>query len=100
MKQIFLALAFLSLSIFIKAQTISLGTDNEYCPNTEYEFTVTLPEPYYSISATQMLITQQPYAFNSSNTSFKFKAKFTDVNIKQFVVIRYKSNGTGYFTPE
>jgi hypothetical protein len=46
MKQIFLALAFLSLSIFIKAQTISLGTDNEYCPNTEYEFTVTLPSAY------------------------------------------------------
>lgn len=88
----------LPFSFLLKAQTISLGTDNEYCPNTEYEFTVTLPGPYKSISATQMLITQQPYAFNTSNTSFKFKAKFNDVNIKQFVQIRYNNND--YFTPE
>lgn len=83
----------------LNAQTISLGTDNEYCPNIEYEFSVTLPGPYSSISATQMLITQQPYAFNSSNTSFKFKAKFNDVNIKQFVDIAYNSNND-HFKPE
>ncbi len=95
MKQIFLALTFLSLSIFIKAQTISLGTDNEYCPNTIYEFTVTLPSAYTSMTATEFSITQQPYSFNSTNTSFKFKGKFNDVNIKQTITIKYNS---GYST--
>jgi hypothetical protein len=74
MKKIITLLAFLSLTIAISAQSITLGVDNEYCPNTEYEFTVSLPGPYKSISATQMMITAQPYSFNSSNTSFKFKA--------------------------
>lgn len=80
MKKILLSLVFLSISVLITAQTISLGTDNEYCPNTEYEFTVTLPQAYTSISATQMLITQPPYAFNTTNTSFKFKAKFNCIS--------------------
>lgn len=100
MKKIITILALSILSISTIAQTISLGVDNEYCPNVEYEFTVTLPGPYHSISATQMLITQQPNSFNQSNTSFKFKAKFNDVNIKQFVEIRYNPNGTATFKPE
>lgn len=100
MKKILIVLAFLPITFLIKAQTISLGNDNEYCPNIEYEFTVTLPGPYFSISATQMLITQQPTAFNSTNTSFKFKAKFNDVNINQFVEIRYNSNGSSTYKPE
>ncbi|MBX2933048.1 MAG: T9SS type A sorting domain-containing protein [Ferruginibacter sp.] len=99
MKQLLLGLTFILSCIIINAQTISLGTDNEYCPNVEYEFTVTLPGAYSSISATQMLITQAPYAFNSSYTSFKFKAKFNDVNIKQFVNIGYNSNND-HFKPE
>ena len=100
MKKIITLLAFLSLTIAISAQTISLGVDNEYCPNVEYEFTVTLPGPYHSKSATKMLITQQPTSFNQSNTSFKFKAKFNDVNVKQFVEIRYNPNGTATYKPE
>ncbi|HNF37762.1 MAG TPA: hypothetical protein PLC45_03760 [Chitinophagaceae bacterium] len=91
MKKISFVLLLLLANIFIKAQSISLGTDNEYCPNTEYEFTVTLPSSYTSISATQFLITQQPFAFNSTNTSFKFKGKFNDVNIKQTIIIKYNS---------
>ncbi len=77
---------------FLIAQTISLGTDNEYCPNVEYEFTVTLPQGFVSISATHILITQQPYAFNSNSTSFKFKGKFKDENIKQIIEVRYGQN--------
>jgi hypothetical protein len=100
MKKIITILAFLSLTIAISAQSITLGVDNEYCPNVDYEFTVTLPGPYHSISATQMLITQQPTSFNQSNTSFKFKARFTDVNVKQFVEIRYNPNGSATFKPE
>lgn len=100
MKKILFSLALLLSSILLNAQTISLGTDNEYCPNVEYEFSVTLPGAYSSISVTQMLITQQPYAFNSSNTSFKFKAKFNDVNIKQSVEIKYGANGASTFKPE
>jgi len=100
MKKILFSLALVLPSILLIAQTISLGTDNEYCPNVEYEFSVTLPGAYSSISATHMLITQQPYAFNSSNTSFKFKAKFNDVNIKQSVEIKYGANGASTFKPE
>ncbi|MFT3946268.1 MAG: T9SS type A sorting domain-containing protein [Agriterribacter sp.] len=100
MKKILFASVLLLISFFVKAQTISLGTDNEYCPNVEYEFTVTLPGPYYSISASQMQITQQPTAFNAANTNFKFKAKFADVNSKQFVEIQYNSNGKDVFKPE
>lgn len=100
MKKLLLEETLLVSGFLLNAQTISLGTDNEYCPNVEYEFTVTLPGPYSSISATQMLITQQPYAFNTSNTSFKFKAKFNDVNIKQYVEIKYGANGASTFKPE
>ncbi len=100
MKKILFSLALVLPSILLIAQTISLGTDNEYCPNVEYEFSVTLPGAYSSISATHMLITQQPYAVNSSNTSFKFKAKFNDVNIKQSVEIKYGANGASTFKPE
>jgi hypothetical protein len=101
MKKITSLLILLAITIATKAQTISLGIDNEYCPNVEYEFTITLPGAYVSISTTQMLITQQPYSFNQSNTSFKFKAKFNDVNIKQSVAIRYSlNNQTVTFTSE
>jgi len=96
MKKILLAMTFLSFSMLIKAQSISLGTGNEYCPNTEYEFTVTLPGPYHSISATQFLITLQPYAFTNGNTVFKFKGKFNDVNSKQVITVGYNSGNNTF----
>lgn len=96
MKKILLALTILPFSFLLKAQSISLGTDNEYCPNTEYEFTITLPKAYSSISATQFLITQQPYAFNASKTSFKFKGKFNDVNIKQVISVSFNNGNDTY----
>lgn len=98
MNKISIGIALLLTSMLTNAQSISLGTDNEYCPNIEYEFTVTLPGPYSSISATQFLITQLPYAFNSSQTSFKFKGMFSDVNIKQSFKISY-NNGSNIFEP-
>lgn len=96
MKKLLFAIVLLSFSVLTMAQSISLGTDNEYCPNTEYEFTVNLPGSYSSISATQFLITQQPYAFNQSQTSFKFKGKFNDVNIKQIITVRYNNSNNTY----
>lgn len=68
----------------IHAQGISPVPDNEYCPFTENTFTVTLPAAYTSLSTTGgAQITQSPYGFNQTNTSFNFKAKFNDVNQTQ-----------------
>lgn len=73
MRKLLLLMAFLSSFMFTQAQSISLGTGNEYCPETIYEFTVTLPGPYHSISATQFLITNPPYDFTSGEQFLNLK---------------------------
>lgn len=100
MKKFYIIFILLCTCRSINAQTISLGTDNEYCPYVEYEFAVTLPGKFSSIFPVQMQITKPPYDFNQAQTSFKFKAIFNDVNVKQFVEIHYTLSGPQTFKPE
>ena len=88
-------LAMLSISS-IHAQSINPAPTTEVCPNTEYTFNVTLPAAYSSLNAPGITITQQPYNFNTSNTTFNFKAKFGDVNQTQVFTVAY-SGGTKDF---
>jgi len=50
MKHFLILLFSIIVSTFISAQSISPSQDNEYCPNTEYIFSVALPVAYQSIN--------------------------------------------------
>ncbi|MFY7795036.1 MAG: T9SS type A sorting domain-containing protein [Chitinophagaceae bacterium] len=67
------------------SQSINPDQSNEFCPGTEYVFSVTINGEYKSYSNNRMIITQPPYDFNTNKTSFKFKAKFVDINTKQSI---------------
>ena len=70
MKQILIfAFAILATSS-IYAQTKSPLATNEYCPNTEDTFTVSIPAAYVSINTIGgCRVTQNLYGFNTSNTT-------------------------------
>lgn len=78
------------------AQTISPSQNNEYCPNVEYTFTVTIPKSYQSmIGINGCYVTQQPsYPIGST---FTFKGKFGDSNQKQTFRIVYTDNSSQDF---
>lgn len=81
----------------IKAQSIGPSFNNEYCPETEITFTVTVPGTYQNIIGNGgSYVTVVPYNFISSggNTTFNFKGKFADVNKAQSFDITYSSGGT------
>jgi hypothetical protein len=98
MKKYISTLSIMALCLFSKAQTgtISPIETNEYCSNTVIEFTVNLPGPYQGFSTLGgVQVTQTPYAFNATNTNFKFKCLFTDANQAKTIRINY-TNGSTY----
>ncbi|HZK70794.1 MAG TPA: T9SS type A sorting domain-containing protein [Clostridia bacterium] len=80
--------------LFANAQTISPVQTTEFCPSTEYTFTVSIPKTYSSmIGEGGSFITQSP-TFPVGST-FTFKGKFGDANQKQIFRIYY-TDGTNY----
>ena len=78
--------------VVAKSQTVSPSVNNEYCPNTEYTFTVSISKTYSSmIGEGGCFVTQLP-AF-PVGTTFTFKGKFGDANQKQTFRI-YHNDGT------
>lgn len=80
----------------IQAQSILPSLNDEYCPETEITFTVTVPGTYQSINGINgNYVTVSPYNFSSSggNTTFDFKGKFADVNKAQTFRVNH-STGT------
>src|SRR4051812_49410191 len=75
LRQIYTVL-FCFITCLVKAQSISPSPNNEYCPETEITFTVTIPGTYQSILGTATCyVTVPPYNFSSSGgfTTFNFK---------------------------
>lgn len=88
-------LALLSISS-INAQSINPLESTVVCPSTEYTFSVTLPAAYSSLNSPGITITQPPYNFNTSNTTFNFKAKFGDVNQTQVFTVAYSGGSKDF----
>ncbi|MDE3236856.1 MAG: T9SS type A sorting domain-containing protein [Bacteroidota bacterium] len=91
-KNIFLAILSLLGALLVEAQTISPVEATEFCPNIDQQFSVSLPDSFTSITANYAIITQLPYGFNSTQTTFTFNAKFIDQNITQGFKIYYKGS--------
>lgn len=72
--------------------TISPSENNEYCPNTEYTFTVSLTKEYYSVNGENCYVSQSPPPGGKTIT---FKGIFYDNNSKQTFHIVY-SDGSSY----
>jgi hypothetical protein len=76
--------------------TISPSQNNEYCPNTEYTFTASLPKAYSSmIGEGGCYVTQSPSGTGGYNITFK--GKFADANQKQTFRIYYTDGSNDYF---
>ncbi|MHB1177295.1 MAG: T9SS type A sorting domain-containing protein [Daejeonella sp.] len=88
----FYLLVFFSLILeFANSQTISPAFTDEYCPNTEYTFTATIPKTYQSmIGVSGAAVTQLPTS--PVGNTFTFKGKFGDVNQKQAFRVYYSDN--------
>ncbi|MBX9733960.1 MAG: hypothetical protein K2X37_07840 [Chitinophagaceae bacterium] len=68
--------------------SISPSTNDEYCPDVEYTFTVTISKSYQSIIGIgSCYVTQAPSS--PVGTTFTFKGKFGDANQKQTFRINY-----------
>ena len=96
MKRFYFLITYLLFTIAANSQTenISPSRDAEYCPNTEYTFTATIPKTYQSLLAIGgSQITQLPTS--PVGSSFTFKGKFGDLNQKQTFRVFY-TDGT-YF---
>lgn len=86
-----LALGSILLNVAIAQPTITPSQNNEYCPGTEYTFTVTITKPYSSmIGVGGCFITQLPTL--PVGTTFTFKGKFGDANQKQIFRIYHPDN--------
>lgn len=91
MKQIHLIVLFCVMLNTVNAQTISPLQTNEYCPNTEYTFTVSVPNTYSSmIGVGSCYVTQLPAS--PVGSTFTFKGKFGDANQNQSFRIYYTDN--------
>jgi hypothetical protein len=76
---------------FASSQSISPVQTDEYCPNVEYTFTVTIPKNYQSMMGVGgCYVTQLPT--QPVGSTFIFKGKFADANIKQSFRIIYTDN--------
>lgn len=94
MKQIISFLICSFTILIVNAQTISPLQSNEFCPSTEYTFTVTILKTYQSmIGEGGCFVTQLPTP--PVGTTFTFKGKFADANQKQIFRIYY-TDGTNY----
>lgn len=81
------------------SQTVSPLASAEYCPNTEYTFTVSLPQgSTYSnmFTSNGAMITQFPPSGSGSN--FIFNGKFQDANQTQTFNVNYSLNGPQVYT--
>lgn len=83
---------FILISAAKSQPTIHSLVNDEYCPNTEYTFTVTITKPYLNmIGGGGCYVTQLPAS--PVGTTFTFKGKFADANQKQSFRINY-TDGT------
>lgn len=82
--------------INLHSQTISPSFNDEYCPNQEYTFFVTLPGEFDRIIPNTLFISQQPYDFDIQKKSFKIKIKFADINNTQSLNIYYNNSNNVY----
>ena len=88
MKQLYLILLTFLLIEAVNSESISPDVTTEFCPNTEYTFTVTISKGYSSISTSGgCYVTQSPTS--PVGSTFTFKGKFIDVNAKQTFTINY-----------
>ena len=69
--------------------TESPNRNGEFCPNTEYTFTASLPKAYASMIGNGGCYVTQPPASNSGLT-ITFKCKFGDSNQKQWFKVNYQ----------
>lgn len=87
MKYLLLLLCSLTIA-FANAQTVTPSNTGEFCPNTEYTFTASLPKGYQSmIGENGCYVTQLPSG--TGMTTITFKGKFGDANQKQIFRIYY-----------
>lgn len=105
MKKIIILSAIILLLCKISlAQSISPNENNEFCPNTEFIFSGTVPgiNPTIEPFNNSPIIVQSPYNIvqsGTNSTTFNFKLKFNDVNIAQSIKIKYiTSSGANYKT--
>lgn len=88
MKHLFIIVVVCTLFTTVYAQTISPVQTGEFCPNTEYTFTVSIPKPYQSmIGINSASVTQTPAS--PVGSTFTFRGKFGDANQKQSFRINY-----------
>ncbi len=97
MKRILFAGLLLIISLTVFAQTtISPSVNSEFCPGTDYTFTVTVPgsEPHVSSWLGSPILVQAEFDIvqGTENVTFKFKGRFRDANEKQ--VFRIVSTGS------
>ncbi|MGF2411505.1 T9SS type A sorting domain-containing protein [Ferruginibacter sp.] len=88
MKQI--AVLFFSLILILgqsKSQTLSPDQNQEYCPNINYNFVIT-------VSGTVTSITASSGAILVSSNANTFIGKFSDANVKQTFTVYYTDNNS------
>lgn len=96
MKRIFLIATCSLITQIANSQSITPNPNREFCPKTEYTFTVVITKPFLSINGEGgCFVTQNP--LSPVGTSFTFKGKFDDVNIKQTFRVRHPDNTTTPF---
>lgn len=95
MKQLLLFIFFSYSLVAAKSQSITPNPNREFCPNTEYTFTVVITKPYSSMIGEGCVVTQLP--FTPVGTTFTFKGKFNDVNAKQTFRVIHPDNSTTPF---
>jgi Secretion system C-terminal sorting domain len=101
MKKLYqIAILLLLLNFNGFSQTISPVEANEYCPNTEYTFTIVLPNGSSNPSISAVggsSIT--PNSVSISGLSVSFKGKFNDLNATQSFKVDYTNNGAKSYNP-
>lgn len=100
MKTLYSLALFIFATIYVSyGQTTSPLETLEYCPNTQYTFTVSLPpgSTYTSMtSANGATITQYP--LSGSGSVFNFSGRFQDANQSQTFTVNYSLNGPLVYT--
>ncbi len=97
MKTLYSLAIFLFATIYVSYGQTSTAPSEllDYCPNTQYTFTVSLPSgsTYTSMtSANGATITQLPP--NGSGSIFNFSGRFQDLNQTQTFTVNYSLNGS------
>lgn len=104
--QLKLTLSFLLSVAFtiVTAQTSSPTTNDEFCPGVDYTFSITIPgtQPNVVVHTNNPVLVQNVYNSSTSNgvTTFNFKGRFRDENIKQVFKVDCKNSSnrdTSYF---